>query len=69
MSMVHHAILQVQIKVLTCFIGPITHLSLAGDHIIVLSDPADAEELVRSHSLFWSSMTKRAVCLAWKSVS
>jgi hypothetical protein len=30
--------------------GPITQLSLAGDHVVVLSDPADAEELVRHAS-------------------
>ncbi|KAF8531834.1 cytochrome P450 [Gautieria morchelliformis] len=32
--------------------GPITHLSLAGDHVVVLSDPVDAEELLgrRSHN-------------------
>jgi hypothetical protein len=31
--------------------GPIVRVTLAGDDIVVLSDPADAEELVRSHSI------------------
>ncbi|KAF8468544.1 cytochrome P450 [Gautieria morchelliformis] len=35
--------------------GPITHLSLAGDHVVVLSDPVDAEELLGRRSQNYSS--------------
>jgi hypothetical protein len=31
--------------------GPIVRVTLAGDDIVVLSDPADAEELVSSPSI------------------
>jgi hypothetical protein len=51
------------------FIGPLVRLSLAGDEILVLNHPEDAEELVTLFPFYYKQRLRNEwILAAWKTV-